>query len=52
MSVLTYLISCIGLYVCVRICTILDILITVVLLVISSQTLFGKKLEFSYCAQK
>lgn len=37
---------------CVRICNILDILIIVVLLVILSQTLFGKKLEFNYCAQK
>lgn len=48
----TYLISCIDLYVCIRICNILDILITVVLPVILSQTLFEKKLEFNYCAQK
>lgn len=52
MSVHTYLISCIDLYVRVRICSVLDILITVVLLVVLSQTLFGKKLEFNYCAQK
>lgn len=48
----TYLIGCIDLSVCVRICSILDILISVVLLVILSQTLFGKKLQFNYCARK
>lgn len=51
-SMHAYLISCIDLYVCIRICNILDILITVVLPVILSQTLFEKKLEFNYCAQK
>ena len=47
-SVHTYLISCIDLYVCVRVCSVLGILITLVLFVIFlSQTLFGKKLELN-----
>lgn len=46
-SMNTYLISCIYVYACVRICSILDILIIVVLPVIFSQTRFEKKPEFN-----